>query len=227
LNSLSIVVPAKAGTHGARCCHLWNMDPLRSQTKCNTFLGRCRDGVQARDWMTARHSSGRLPTAGFFVSCLAASGNGAACCTGAACGSASGLLWPSRRFLRATYCGVGRGGVFAHAGTMSSTLLLAEQAASRVPKISNTTRRIMAGLDARQSGQIWARNARGIAAELPIRFRPPSDQQSRRCQHDPRDDRGQTDKQQKIIEDSDHRSPPCTAYRGFRTRRRPGAQQSA
>src|SRR4029450_13955009 len=43
-----IVVPAKEATHRAHCAGLWNMGPLSSQTKCNTFLERCCDGAQVR-----------------------------------------------------------------------------------------------------------------------------------------------------------------------------------
>ena len=42
------VVPAQAGTHRATHRGLWNMGPLSSQTKCNTFLERCCDGAQVR-----------------------------------------------------------------------------------------------------------------------------------------------------------------------------------
>jgi hypothetical protein len=54
---------------------------------------------------------------------------------------------PSEWFLGAAYCVAGRrgGGVFAHAGTMSSSLLLPEQLASSAPKIATTRMRIMTG----------------------------------------------------------------------------------
>jgi len=51
-----------------------------------------------------------------------------------------------RWFVGAAYCMAGRrGGVFAHPGTMSSTLLLPEQALSSAPKINNAAMRIMTG----------------------------------------------------------------------------------
>ena len=45
--------------------------------------------------------------------------------------------------LRALYCVAGCGGVFAQAGTMSSTLLLPEQAASSAVRTEMTTMRSM------------------------------------------------------------------------------------
>jgi hypothetical protein len=61
-------------------------------------------------------------------------------------GSAASVPRPSEWFLGAAYCVAGRrGGVFAHAGTMSSSLLLPEQLASSAPKIATTRIRIMTG----------------------------------------------------------------------------------
>jgi hypothetical protein len=60
--------------------------------------------------------------------------------------AAKGLQCPQQAALGAAYCVAGRrGGVFAHPGTMSSTLLLPEQAPSNGPKINNATMRIMTG----------------------------------------------------------------------------------
>jgi hypothetical protein len=88
------------------------------------------------------YSSSGLRTPGFFASCGAGSG-----LCGAGSGllpcSASGLFRPSERFLRAAGCAPARGDVFAHAGTISSTLLLPEQAASSIPNAAITTMRTM------------------------------------------------------------------------------------
>jgi hypothetical protein len=81
------------------------------------------------------YSSGRLRASDFFASC----------------GAVSDLLRPSKRFSCASYLAVPeRGGVSfdkppAREGTMSSILLLPEQAASTLPKINNATMRIMTG----------------------------------------------------------------------------------
>ena len=85
---------------------------------------------------------------------------------------------------------------------MSSTLLLPEQAASRVPKINNTTMRLMTGLHARPIG-IKGQNVRQHGGRrAPLCLRSLDEQPSRR-EHDPRNERGYAGEQQELIQYSD------------------------
>src|SRR5262249_17572044 len=83
-----------------------------------------------------RYSSEGFGPSGFFGSCCGSAAGGARC-------SAASGPRPWTWVLRALYCIAGCGGVFAQAGTMSSTLLLPEQAASSAARTDMTTMRTM------------------------------------------------------------------------------------
>src|SRR5262249_62238808 len=83
-----------------------------------------------------RYSSEGFGASGFFVACCGSAAVGAR-------GSAASGPRPWTWVLRALYCVAGCGGVFAQAGTMSSTLLLPEQAASSAARTDMTTKRTM------------------------------------------------------------------------------------
>src|SRR5262249_16100220 len=83
-----------------------------------------------------RYSSEGFAASGFFGSCCGSAAGGARC-------SAASGPRPWTWVLRALYWVAGWGGVFAQAGTMSSTLLLPEQAASSAARTDMKTMRTM------------------------------------------------------------------------------------
>lgn len=107
------------------------------------------------------HSSCKLRVTGFSAS----GGPGGPCVRASACGSASGLLRASACLLCVTECVADDGGEFAHAGRMSSTRLLPEQAVSRIPPASNRATRTISTLRVRMMHTADAIEA--IAAPLP------------------------------------------------------------